>query len=51
MDVAVDDPQPRLGGLFLIEHRAVDDITHAILLRLFLDHDLHRKTGSHFSGS
>jgi hypothetical protein len=32
MNVAVDDPKPRLGGRFPIEHRAVDDITHAILL-------------------
>ena len=34
MDIAVDDPQARFRGGFLVEHRAVDDITHAILLRI-----------------
>ena len=33
MHVAIDDPQPALGGYFLFENGAVDDITHAILLR------------------
>jgi hypothetical protein len=32
MHVAIDDPQPVLGGDFLFENGAVDDITHAILL-------------------
>src|SRR3981189_2163379 len=32
MDIAVDDAQPRRGGLFLLEDGAVDDITHASLL-------------------
>ena len=32
MHVAIDDAQPALGGLFLGENGAVDDITHAILL-------------------
>jgi hypothetical protein len=31
MDIAVDDPQAAFG--FLMEHGAVDDVTHAILLR------------------
>src|SRR6185369_6789110 len=33
MHVAIDDAQPVLGGDFLGEDGAVDDITHAILLR------------------
>jgi hypothetical protein len=32
MDVAIDDAQPRCGGGLFFEYRAVDDITHAILL-------------------
>src|SRR4030095_15309210 len=32
MDVAIDDAQPRRGGLFLFEDWTVDDITHACLL-------------------
>src|SRR5262245_36615222 len=35
MDVAVDDSEPRRCGLLLVEHRAVDDVTHAILLYFF----------------
>jgi hypothetical protein len=34
MDIAVDDPQAAFGGGFLVEQRAVDDITHAILLKI-----------------
>ena len=32
MHVAIDDAQPALGGFFLGEDGAVDDVTHAILL-------------------
>jgi hypothetical protein len=32
MHVAIDDPQAGFGGRFLVKNRAVDDITHAILL-------------------
>ena len=34
MDVAIDDAKPALGARFLFEQRAVDDITHAILLQV-----------------
>ena len=34
MHVAIDDAQPAFGGFFLGEDGAVDDITHAILLRI-----------------
>ena len=33
MHVAIDDAQPAPGGFFLGEDGAVDDVTHAILLR------------------
>src|SRR5205085_2562093 len=33
MHIAVDDAQPALGGFFLCQDGAVDDVTHAILLR------------------
>src|SRR5207248_350498 len=33
MHVAIDDAQPALSGGFLGENGAVDDVTHAILLR------------------
>src|ERR1700741_435272 len=32
MDVAIDDAQPRCGGLFLFENWTVDDVPHADLL-------------------
>jgi hypothetical protein len=32
MHIAIDDPQAGFGGRFLVKNRAVDDITHAILL-------------------
>jgi len=32
MDVAINDAKPRAGACFPFELRAVDDITHAILL-------------------
>jgi hypothetical protein len=35
MHVAVDDPQAAFRGGFLVEHRAVDDVAHAILLYSF----------------
>src|SRR5437764_10760176 len=34
MDVAIDDAKPAAGGGFLFEDGAVDDVTHAILLRI-----------------
>src|SRR5260221_5836841 len=35
MNIAVDDAQTAVGGGFLFEHGAVDDITHAILLKVY----------------
>src|SRR3954447_10038113 len=34
MHIAVDDAQPALRRSFLFKHGAVDDVTHAILLRI-----------------
>src|SRR4051794_15343889 len=34
MDVAIDDAQPAVRGGFLFEDGAVNDVTHAILLRI-----------------
>src|SRR5436190_24261022 len=34
MDVAIDDAEPAVGGGFLFEDGAVDDVTHAILLQI-----------------
>src|ERR1700758_329564 len=33
MDIAIDDAQPRRGGCLFLQNWAVDDVTHAILLR------------------
>jgi hypothetical protein len=32
MDIAIDDPQAAVGGNFLVQRGAVDDVAHAILL-------------------